>query len=58
MKYIVQIQETLSAELQINAEDADHAVSIAMEQYYTCEVILGSEHFTGVTFKVKEQEND
>lgn len=58
MKYIVQIQECLASELQIEAEDADHAVSIAMEQYYTCAVILGSEHFTGVTFNVKEQEND
>ena len=54
MKYVVLIEESLAAELTVDARDADVAIAKAMEEYYTCEVVLGSENFVGVSFRVKE----
>ena len=56
MRYIIQVEETLGTEFELEAEDRDHALALAMERYYACEVVLSSENFTGVAFNVKENE--
>lgn len=54
MKYVVLIEESLATELTVDAGDVDGAIAMAMEEYYTCEVVLGSENLVGVSFSVKE----
>lgn len=54
MLYIIAIEETLAGELVVDAKDIDHAIALAMESYYACEVVLNSENFVEVSFRVKE----
>jgi len=57
-KYKIRIRESLEAVIEVEAENKDDAVAVAMGKYYACEIVLGSEHFTGVSFDLEEDKND
>lgn len=58
MQYTVLIEEKLVADVVVDAEDIDHAIALAMESYYACEIVLGSENFVGVSFSIKEDKRN
>ena len=58
MLFSIRVRETLGTEFQIEAENKDHALALVMEKYYACEILLGREYFTGVTFNITEKNYD
>ena len=47
MKYYVEIEETLSRTIEVEAESAEDAEMIARQMYRDCEVVLTADDFTG-----------
>lgn len=56
--YQVEIKETLSMTIEIEAKNAQQAEAMAQEAYSNQEYILGAEHFTDVDFITTEKEID
>ncbi len=56
--YQVEIKETLSMTIEIDAENAQQAEEMIREAYGNQEYILDAEHFTGVDFSTQEKEID
>ena len=55
-KYSVEIKETLSRIVDIEADSPDGAIDEAMIGYYECKYVLDSEDFKNVDFNIKEIE--
>ena len=55
-KYSVEIKETLSRAVDIEADSPEGAVDKAMIDYYKCKYVLDSEDFKNVDFNLKEIE--
>lgn len=56
--YSVQIIETLSAKVRLEANDREEALAIAMEGYCAGEAILDKENLAGIKFGVEENDYD
>ena len=54
MKYIVEIKETLSRVVEVEAESKDKALEDVKNSYYYLEIILGWGDFKGVDFEIEE----
>ncbi len=52
MRYTVEIIETLSIEVETNAETQDEAILEVMDKYYKQEIVLSANDFVDVSFKV------
>lgn len=54
MKYIVEIKETLSKIMEVEAESKDKALEDVQNSYNNCEVVLDWGDFKGVDFEIEE----
>lgn len=57
MKFIVNIEETLSKEILIDVDSVDSkekAINFIMKRYNNEEIVLDSSNFSAVEFTVKE----
>jgi len=55
-RYSVEIKETLSRVVNIEADSPEGAIDKAMIDYYECKYVLDSEDFKNVDFNIKEIE--
>lgn len=47
MKYLLEIRETLSKQVKINAESIEDALSIIQKQYLNSKIVLNADDFVG-----------
>ena len=55
MLYVFSIEETLSSDVEIEAEDFFEAREKVEEMYNNCDIIIGGDNFVGVKFILKEE---
>lgn len=53
MKYKVNIEETLSKVIEVEAEDEEQAENIVKEMYYSEKVVLNADNFNNVEFYIQ-----
>lgn len=54
MKYVVEIKETLSKVVEVEAESKDKALEDVQSSYNNCEIVLDWGDFKGVDFEIEE----
>ena len=47
MEYLLEIQETLSKQVKINAKSIEDALSIIQNQYLNSKIVLNADDFVG-----------
>lgn len=55
MQYEIEVREALSKTILVESEDRETAIARAMEQYYRCEIFLGKDDLTSVTFHITKE---
>lgn len=58
MKYKVDISETLKATIDIEADNENEAIGMAMQMYNNCDIVLSADNFEDVKFNIMEENDD
>jgi len=55
-KFIVQIDETLTKAVEVEAVNEQDALKIVSDKYYKCEIILDADDYSDTKFSVSKAE--
>ena len=58
MKYKVDISKTLKATIDIEADNENEAIGMAMQMYNNCDIVLSADNFEEVKFNIMEENDD
>ena len=58
MKYKVDISKTLKATIDIEADNENEAIGMAMQMYNNCDIVLSADNFEEVRFNIMEENDD
>ena len=58
MKYKVDISKTLKATIDIEADNENEAIGMAMQMYNNCDIGLSADNFEEVKFNIMEENDD